>query len=705
MKRLITQITTLAIFLVVTIGNIISQEYLTVNNETTIELIKSNFDAYQYLTATNNWTDRTSCNITSTFFNMSSAGRIMTIKVNNVSNFDLQVHNSTAGRTFKLTIGSGSEQIITHSGANCELFSFSTNDQTGDITIKLEGGGASVYPAIITLYPPATPSSPTITAFSALGENATIDEEAKTITAELPYGTNLTSIEPVVTIGGSATGYTPSGAQDFSAGAVTYTVTDGTTSVDYAVTLTASTVASDEKEITNLKIGGKTPAYDSENKAYSILLPKGTSLSQAVTFDIPTTASADFTSGNTHDFANPLTITVTAQDNSTQVYSVSATIASTNVAYVINTAISAKDTKIYPSLIDKGYYVELIPIANINTTYDWSTYDLVVMTEAPSSGSAGMKALWGINKPLLALKIYALNTNTWDKGTPSNPNPAATQASIFEPNHPLFAGVATSGAYDINIDVFDAISTSNGMQLSNYSGNYLIGGIPGLAGSSIIEFPIGTESATAGVTNAALVDKLLVIGFADNNQDLLKTDGLKLVENACNYLMGSTIWGVDAGTQFKDIEFTGESSEVNATTATVSWSAVPAAVKYMVSVNGGDAIEVDGTETSEALTGLSSNTNYTVTVKAKNAAGAESITAASITFKTTISTGIETAEIKNIRLDGQIIHNNARQLVRVYNATGKLIASSTEDINLSAMAAGVYLVKSENGSLKIALTK
>ena len=99
-------------------------------------------------------------------------------------------------------------------------------------------------------------ATPSITAFSVAGVDATIDQDLKTITAMVPNDTEgWPNLTPSVTIGGSATGYTPSGAQDFSAGAINYTVTDGTNNVTYAVTITRAEACENPVITTDLSTG------------------------------------------------------------------------------------------------------------------------------------------------------------------------------------------------------------------------------------------------------------------------------------------------------------------------------------------------------------------------------------------------------------------------------------------------------------------
>ena len=66
---------------------------------------------------------------------------------------------------------------------------------------------------------------------------ATINEDAKTITAVLPYGTDLRGLTPTIEAAAAAT-VSPTGEQDFSS-AVTYTVTaEDASTADYTTTIT-----------------------------------------------------------------------------------------------------------------------------------------------------------------------------------------------------------------------------------------------------------------------------------------------------------------------------------------------------------------------------------------------------------------------------------------------------------------------------------
>ena len=84
-----------------------------------------------------------------------------------------------------------------------------------------------------------TPSTSTakITGFSVLGVDGEIDQSAGTITVKLPVGTNVTAVVPVVTVPAGAVVSPVSGEVVNLTSPLTYTVTLGTESRNYTVTV------------------------------------------------------------------------------------------------------------------------------------------------------------------------------------------------------------------------------------------------------------------------------------------------------------------------------------------------------------------------------------------------------------------------------------------------------------------------------------
>ena len=173
-------------------------------------------------------------------------------------------------------------------------------------------------------------SSPIISSFTAAGVSATINDEAGTITAELPYGTNLTSITPNIELGGSAISYTPTGAQDFSNSSttpVTYTASDGTNTKNYAVTLTAKASASTDATLSDLKVDGTTvTGFVSSTLTYDVILPYG-SANPVVTAVKNDPVASDPVITNVTSLPGSATVVVTAQAGNSQTYTINFTVA------------------------------------------------------------------------------------------------------------------------------------------------------------------------------------------------------------------------------------------------------------------------------------------------------------------------------------------------------------------------------------------
>ncbi|GAB3777038.1 hypothetical protein GCM10028818_23550 [Spirosoma horti] len=178
--------------------------------------------------------------------------------------------------------------------------------------------------------------------------NATVDATTKTISATVTSGTDVTKLVPTITVSTKATVSPASGiAQDFT-NPVTYSVMaeDGTKQT-YTVTVTKLTaLKSSAKNILTVSFDKTAPAVkavvDTTARTITALLPAGADLTRLV----PTiTTSAKSTvlpaSGVAQDFSKVVTYTVTAEDGSTKVFSVSA---ATDAYYFANIRMTVNQT-------------------------------------------------------------------------------------------------------------------------------------------------------------------------------------------------------------------------------------------------------------------------------------------------------------------------------------------------------------------------
>jgi hypothetical protein len=222
-------------------------EVLTVSTANTkVGLTQDIINSVDYLAAaTNNWSSsQTIGDYTGTFYNMSSTDRNLTIKVTGASRFEVYVKNSTPDRTYKVKVGSGDAQTITHGGTGVESSGvFTIADPTAETTITLSGGGNSVYPGYIVFDPaatitPAYDKTTYITTnamdFSGVaGLTAYVATDAKTAGVTMTKVTTVPAGTPLLLVGTASTDYNVPVIASASAPATNYLQQgDGTTVFD-----------------------------------------------------------------------------------------------------------------------------------------------------------------------------------------------------------------------------------------------------------------------------------------------------------------------------------------------------------------------------------------------------------------------------------------------------------------------------------------
>lgn len=210
------------------------------------------------------------------------------------------------------------------------------NDFTNPViyTVTAADGTTSKYSVTVAV---AANTAKAISSFALASFPGTIDEANKTIAVILPFGTNVTALVASfnttgasVNVGGTAqiSGTT---ANNFTT-PVSYTVyaADGTTT-SYTVTVTIA--ANSAKAITAFSLAGFSGSVDEVNRTIAVTMPYGTNVTALVatfsTTGIGISVGATVqTSGTTaNNFTTPQSYTVTAADNSTASYTVTATVA------------------------------------------------------------------------------------------------------------------------------------------------------------------------------------------------------------------------------------------------------------------------------------------------------------------------------------------------------------------------------------------
>lgn len=167
----------------------------------------------------------------------------------------------------------------------------------------------------------AAPAADIIT-FGLPGNPATITGTAIALT--VPYSTNLTALAPAFTMSGGAVAAPASGtARDFSTPqSYSLTSSDGLITKVYTATVTRA-AASSAKDIITFGPGAAITGT-----AISWTVPFGTSvLALAPDYSVSPLATGSPASMSSRNFTTPQTYTVTAEDGTTKVYTVTVTVA------------------------------------------------------------------------------------------------------------------------------------------------------------------------------------------------------------------------------------------------------------------------------------------------------------------------------------------------------------------------------------------
>jgi hypothetical protein len=243
-------------------------------------------------------------------------------------------------------------------------------------TVVAADGSTRDYTVTVT---PAPATSKDITAFTILSPAATGLISGTDIAVTVPYGTDVTSlVADFTTTGasvnvGAVTQTSGSTANDFT-GQVTYAVTaeDGSTK-SYVVTVAVAAASS--KDFTDFRFGPAAVGTISSG-AITVTVPYGTDVSSLVASFTITGVSVrvgttqQYSKVTANDFTAPVIYTVLAEDNSTQSYTVTVTIAP-NPAKDI-TAYGFTAPPVSATIVDTAIYVTVpygTPLAGLVATF------------------------------------------------------------------------------------------------------------------------------------------------------------------------------------------------------------------------------------------------------------------------------------------------------------------------------------------------
>lgn len=208
---------------------------------------------------------------------------------------------------------------VNESHATTSVTNASSLPGTSTITVTAEDGTTTkTYSVTFTV----ASSAPKVTSatWSNISGSATVDNVNYTITGKVLNGTSLSAITPTFTGQNFTAGnWTPTGAQDFSNGAVNYVITNSTTgeTTQYSVTITEAPAVSTDATLSSLKYGNTSvPGFSANTLVYNI----ETSASSSAPTVSATANESHATVNITQASGVPgvATIVVTAEDGTTK---------------------------------------------------------------------------------------------------------------------------------------------------------------------------------------------------------------------------------------------------------------------------------------------------------------------------------------------------------------------------------------------------
>jgi hypothetical protein len=241
------------------------------------------------------------------------------------------------GTTITLTLPFGTATsalvpTINYTAANIQPASGVARNFNGPVNylVTAADGSTRTYSVIISV---AANDSKEVTQFRLAGVQG--DIASATISLTLPFGTDVSSIAPVITHTGTSIQPASGQARNFST-PQTYTVTaqDGTTR-EYTVTVTIA--RSSAQSITGFILTGRSATIT--GTAITLTVPFGTAVSALAPAITHTGASISPGNGVSQNFSQPVMYTVTAADETSTVYTVTVTVARNDAKTITSFAI------------------------------------------------------------------------------------------------------------------------------------------------------------------------------------------------------------------------------------------------------------------------------------------------------------------------------------------------------------------------------
>lgn len=196
-----------------------------------------------------------------------------------------------------------------------------TNSETTPLTLVVTNSNFALRTEYRVTVTARKSSENHITAYKLGDAEGVIDGDSIAIT--IPYAMDLAAVKPEITFSEFAVLTAPAALQE---GKNTYTVTseDGRVRT-YTVTITRTPVATG-RQILSFTYGAVAGTIDQVNGTISLVLPAGTGTTFAPAIRVSDFATVTPASGEAQDFSKPVNYKVTAQNGSTNIYTVTVTV-------------------------------------------------------------------------------------------------------------------------------------------------------------------------------------------------------------------------------------------------------------------------------------------------------------------------------------------------------------------------------------------
>ena len=225
--------------------------------------------------------------------------------------------------------------VITHTGTEVKIngasftgsgsFDF-TNSETSPLTLTVANSKFDLHTDYKVTITARKSSENYITSYKLGDAEGVIDGDNIAIT--IPYAMDLAAVEQEIAFSEFASLTAPAALQE---GENTYTVTSEDGKVrTYTVTITRTAVATG-RQILSFTYGAVAGTIDQVNGTISLVLPAGTGTTFAPTIRVSDFATVTPASGEARDFSKPVKYKVTAQNGSTNIYTVTVTVSQEQV--------------------------------------------------------------------------------------------------------------------------------------------------------------------------------------------------------------------------------------------------------------------------------------------------------------------------------------------------------------------------------------